>query len=41
MQLHNLGLLLMIAEQEKAIRANLLEATGSPAKKVFPVLRGQ
>ena len=35
------GLFLMMAEQEKAIRANPLEATGSLAKKVFSVLRGQ
>lgn len=35
------GLFLMMAEQEKAIRANPLEATGSLAKKVFSALRGQ
>ncbi len=35
------GLFLMMAEQEKAIRANPLEATGSLAKKVFSTLRGQ
>ena len=35
------GLFLMMTEQEKAIRANPLEATGSLAKKVFSVLRGQ
>ncbi len=35
------GLFLMMAEQEKAIRANPLEATGNLAKKVFSVLRGQ
>lgn len=34
------GLFLMMAEQEKAIRANPLEATGSLAKKVFSALRG-
>lgn len=33
------GLFLMMAEQEKAIRANPLKATGSLAKKVFSVLR--
>lgn len=33
------GLFLMMVEQEKAIRANPLEATGSLAKKVFSVLR--
>lgn len=33
------GLYLMIAEQEKAIRANPLEAAGSLAKKVFGVLQ--
>ncbi len=35
------GLFLMMAEQEKAIRANPLEATGNLARKVFSVLRGQ
>ena len=35
------GLFLMMAEQERAIRANPLEATGNLAKKVFSVLRGQ
>lgn len=35
------GLFLMMAEQEKAIRANPLEATGNIAKKVFSILRGQ
>lgn len=35
------GLFLMMAEQEKAIRANPLEATGNLTKKVFSVLRGQ
>ena len=35
------GLFLMMAEQEQAIRANPLEATGSLAQKVFSVLRGQ
>ncbi|HCI14449.1 MAG TPA: DUF4197 domain-containing protein [Gallionellaceae bacterium] len=35
------GLFLMMAEQEKAIRANPLEATGNLAKKVFGILRGQ
>lgn len=35
------GLFLMMAEQEKAIRANPLEATGSLAKKAFSVLCGQ
>jgi hypothetical protein len=33
------GLFLMMAEQEKAIRANPLEATGSLAKKVFSAIR--
>jgi len=33
------GLFLMMAEQEKALRANPLEATGSLARKVFSVLR--
>lgn len=33
------GLFLMIAEQEKAIRANPLEATGSLAKKVFSAIK--
>ncbi|MDZ4202127.1 MAG: DUF4197 domain-containing protein [Gallionella sp.] len=35
------GLFVMMAEQEKAIRANPLEATGNLAKKVFTILRGQ
>jgi len=35
------GLFLMMAEQEQAIRANPLEATGNLAKKVFSILRGQ
>jgi len=35
------GLYLMMAEQEKAIRANPLKATGNLAKKVFSVLRSQ
>jgi hypothetical protein len=33
------GLFLMMAEQEKAIRANPLEATGSLAKKVFSAIK--
>jgi len=33
------GLFLTMAEQEKAIRANPLEATGSLAKKIFSILR--
>ena len=33
------GLFVMMAEQEKAIRANPLEATGSLAKKVFSAIR--
>jgi hypothetical protein len=33
------GLFLMIAEQEKAIRANPLEATGSLAKKIFSAIK--
>ena len=33
------GLFLMMAEQEKAIRANLLEATGSLARKVFSAIK--
>jgi len=33
------GLFLMMAEQEKAIRANPLEATGSLARKVFSAIR--
>ena len=33
------GLFLMMAEQEKAIRANPLEATGNLAKKVFSALK--
>ena len=35
------GLFLMMAEQEKALRANPLQATGNLAKKVFSILRGQ
>lgn len=35
------GLFLMMAEEEKAIRANPLEATGNMAKKIFSILRGQ
>ncbi len=35
------GLFLMMAAQEKAIRANPLQATGNLARKVFAVLRGQ
>ena len=35
------GLFLMMAEQEKAIRANPLEATGNLARKIFSVLHGQ
>jgi len=35
------GLFLVMAEQEKAIRANPLEATGNLARKVFSILRGQ
>ena len=35
------GLFLMMAEQEKEIRAHPLQATGDLAKKVFAVLRGQ
>ncbi|GAB4127933.1 MAG: DUF4197 domain-containing protein [Sideroxydans sp.] len=35
------GLFLMIAEQEKAIRANPLQATSDLAKKVFAAVRGQ
>ncbi len=35
------GLFVMMAEQEKAIRANPLEATGNLARKVFSILRGQ
>ncbi|MBI3903581.1 MAG: DUF4197 domain-containing protein [Nitrosomonadales bacterium] len=35
------GLFVMMAEQEKAIRANPLEATGSLAKKVFSALLGK
>lgn len=33
------GLFLMMAEQEKAIRANPLEATGALAKKVFSAIK--
>jgi hypothetical protein len=33
------GLFLMMAEQEKAIRANPLQATGSLAKKVFSAIK--
>ena len=33
------GLFLMMAEQEKAIRANPLEATGSLARKVFSAIK--
>ena len=33
------GLFLMMAEQEKAIRANPLEATGNLARKVFSAIR--
>jgi len=33
------GLFLMMAEQEKAIRANPLEATGNLAKKVFSAIK--
>jgi hypothetical protein len=35
------GLFLMMAEQEKKIRDNPLQATGELARKVFSVLRGQ
>lgn len=35
------GLFLMMAEQEKDIRAHPLQATGDLAKKIFSVLRGQ
>ena len=35
------GLFLMMAEQEKEIRAHPLQAVGDLAKKVFSVLRGQ
>jgi hypothetical protein len=35
------GLFLTMAEQEKAIRANPLQATGDLAKKVFSVLLGK
>ncbi|MBI4938835.1 MAG: DUF4197 domain-containing protein [Nitrosomonadales bacterium] len=35
------GLFLVMTEQEQAIRANPLEATGNLAKRVFSVLRGQ
>ena len=35
------GLFLMMAEQEKAIRANPLEATGSLARKVFSAIKLQ
>lgn len=34
------GLFLMIAEQEKSIRAHPLQATGNLARKVFAALRG-
>lgn len=34
------GLFLMMAEQEKAIRANPLQATGDLARKIFSALRG-
>jgi len=33
------GLFLMMAEQEKAIRTNPLQATGSLAKKVFSAIK--
>ena len=33
------GLFLMMAEQEKAIRANPLQATGDLAKKIFSALK--
>jgi hypothetical protein len=33
------GLFVMMAEQEKAIRANPLQATGSLAKKVFSAIK--
>jgi len=35
------GLFLMMADEEKAIRAHPLQATGDLAKKVFAALRGQ
>lgn len=35
------GLFLMMAEQEKAIRANPVQAVGDLAKKVFSAIRGQ
>lgn len=35
------GLFLMMAEQEKSLRANPLQATGDLTKKVFASLRGQ
>ncbi len=35
------GLFLMMAEQEKEIRAHPLQATGDLAKKVFAAIRGQ
>ena len=35
------GLFLIMAEQEKAIRAHPLQATGDLARKVFAALRGQ
>ncbi|MDD2701635.1 MAG: DUF4197 domain-containing protein [Sideroxydans sp.] len=35
------GLFLMIAEQEKAIRKDPLQATGDLARKIFSTLRGQ
>ncbi len=33
------GLFLMMAEQEKAIRANPLQATGNLAKKIFAAIK--
>jgi hypothetical protein len=33
------GLFLMMAEQEKAIRANPMQAAGSLAKKVFSAIK--
>ena len=33
------GLFLMMAEQEKAIRANPMEATGTLAKKIFSAIK--
>jgi len=35
------GLFLMMAEQEKEIRAHPLQAVGDLAKRVFSALRGQ